>query len=168
LPELQLTPTGDIFVCKSPKTLVLITVMKKIILSLLIGLSFLSCKKEDVVVVVQQQSLDRKLARNTIYGIANPEDGNLIILQSNYTNSGDAAATAKMTMTGVEKWFTTPNGSEKTATGSSCCSSSRPVSVQPLQHGGTLTLAQRINSTANYSNYYVIMMLPLDDAGNPK
>ncbi len=112
--------------------------------------------------------LDRKLARNTIYGIANSEDGNLIILQSNFTNSGDAAATAKMTMTGVEKWFTTPNGSEKTATGSRCCSSSWPVSVQPLQQGGTLTLAQRVNSTANNSNYYVIMMLPLDNAGNPK
>jgi PKD repeat protein len=112
--------------------------------------------------------LNRMLATNTIYGIANPEDGNLIILQSGFTNSGDEAVTSKMTMSGAEKWLTRPNGSEKTATGSRCCTSSWPVSVQALQRSGTLTLAQRINHTANNSNYYVILLLALDSNGNPQ
>ncbi|AEV98803.1 hypothetical protein A4D02_09655 [Niastella koreensis] len=111
--------------------------------------------------------LDRKLARNVINGIANAEDGNLVVLQTD-NSSGYVAATSKITMTGAEKWYTLPNGSEKTATGNRCCSNSWPVSVQTLKRGGTLTLAQRVNYTANYSIYYVIMFLPLDDAGNPK
>jgi PKD repeat protein len=111
--------------------------------------------------------LDRKLARNVTNGIANPADGNLVVLQTDYS-SGFVAATSKITMAGAEKWYTIPNGSEKTATGNRCCSDSRPVSVQPLNQGGTLTLAQRVSYTANYNTYYVIMLLPLDEAGNPK
>jgi drug/metabolite transporter (DMT)-like permease len=111
--------------------------------------------------------LDRKLARSSINGIVNSADGNLILLQTDNANNL-VAATGKMTMAGAEKWYTIPNASEKTATGNRCCSNSYPVSVQSLQNGGTLTLAQRVSYTANFSTYYVIMLLPLDDAGNPK
>jgi hypothetical protein len=68
-------------------------------------------------------------------------------------------------MAGSEQWFVRPDRNQKTATGSMCCSYSYAVSIQSLQRGGSLTLAQRLYYGANNSTYYVIMLLPLDEAG---
>lgn len=108
--------------------------------------------------------LDRKINNNTINSIINSGDGNLIVLNTNSYNF-DGAAVSKINMAGSEQWFTRPDGNQKTATGSICCANSYAVSIQSLQHGGSLTLAQRVYYAANNSTYYVIMLLPLDEAG---
>lgn len=108
--------------------------------------------------------LDRKINNNTINSIINSGDGNLIVLNTNSYNF-DGAAVSKINMAGSEQWFIRPDGNQKTATGSMCCTNSYAVSIQSLQRGGSLTLGQRVYYAANNSTYYVIMLLPLDEAG---
>jgi PKD repeat protein len=111
--------------------------------------------------------LDRKLAKYSITAITTTGDENLIVLQTESGN-GFNAAVSKISANGAELWFTRPNGVQKTQTGSMCCSSSWPISVQPLHNGGTLMVSNRVNYTATYSIYEVMTLLPLDDAGRPK
>ena len=111
--------------------------------------------------------LDRKLARNSITAIANAGDGNVAVLQTEGGN-GFRAAVSKMTLDGAELWYMVPDGTQKTATGSRCCSSSWPISVQPFRNGGILMMSDKIDETDTYRQYDVTTLLPLTDAGKLK
>jgi PKD repeat protein len=112
--------------------------------------------------------LDRKLAPFQVSSIANSEDGNLVVLQSEFGN-GNRINIAKLTLDGVQEWSAYSDGREKTSAGYSCCSSSWPVSISSLGNGGTIVTGYRVNYGNSGSTIHTVtVLLELDDAGKPK
>jgi len=112
--------------------------------------------------------LDRKLATNQVAGVVGTNDGNLVGLQTEWGN-GFRISIGKFTLDGAQLWSAYPEGRQKTANGYMCCSSSRPIDIQPLRNGGTITIGYRVDDDANnYNIHTVILLLQLDEAGKPK
>jgi len=112
--------------------------------------------------------LDRKLAGNDVASICNSGDGNLIVLQSEYGN-GFRMSVAKLTLEGAQQWYAYPDGRQMRPGGYSCCSDSRPATLQRLRNGGVIvTGSDLLDNSTNDNHYSVILLLELDDAGNLK
>ncbi|MGX5817363.1 PKD domain-containing protein [Chitinophaga lutea] len=111
--------------------------------------------------------LDRKLVPGPLRSIANAADGNLIAIQTEYSN-GFRMLVNKLRLDGALLWTAYPDGRQRTATGWSCCADSRPVAILSLKKGGAMVLGTRNNSTPNYSYYSVVLMFQLDDTGKLK
>ena len=113
--------------------------------------------------------LDRKLAPSQVAGVIGSSDGNLIVLQTEPGN-GSRINVSKLSLDGVQQWYANPDGREKLSGGGySCCSSSWPVTIQPLRNGGTIVTGYRANSNIpGYGIYTATLILELDEAGKPK
>lgn len=112
--------------------------------------------------------LDRKLASGQVAAVISSGDGNLDVLQTESGN-GYHLSVAKMGLDGAVKWSAYPDGRQKVAGGYSCCSDSRPISIQPLRNGGVIVTGYSIvNNLTNYSNHTIILMMELDEAGKQK
>jgi len=109
------------------------------------------------------QFTDRKLLSANVNAIAVSATGSIAALMQEWGN-GFRAATAGLSSEGVVKWnagidgtITGPNGSW------GCCFDSWPVIVRELKRGGTIVVANIVNSQQNY--IYVPALLKLDDKG---
>jgi hypothetical protein len=112
--------------------------------------------------------LDRKLAPYQVSGVMNSDDGNLLALQTEWSN-GYRLNVTKLTPEGAVKWTAYPDGRQKTTGGYSCCSDSQPISIQRLRNGGVIVTGYSVvNNATGYNNHTIILMMELDEAGKQK
>jgi hypothetical protein len=111
--------------------------------------------------------LDRKLASNEVTDAISSDDGNLIALQTEPGN-GSRIQVSKLMLDGRVQWSAYPDGRQKQPRGGfSCCASSWPVAVRPLQHGGSITLGYQVVDNGSGIRTDVVIM-ELDEAGMSK
>lgn len=113
--------------------------------------------------------LDRTLAPNEITDAIGSPNGNVIALQTQPGN-GFRIQVSRLTFDGLQQWSTSPDGRQKQPGGGfSCCNSSGPVAIRPLQSGGTITVGYEVLDNGVGSGIRTaILLMELDEAGHLK
>lgn len=112
--------------------------------------------------------LDRKLAPNQVVAVMSSSDGNIVVLQYEFSN-GFRLRTTKLSLDGGQQWNLYPDGRQKMGGGYRCCFDSRPVSIQPLRNGGILVAGSAyVSNAAGNNNYDIALFMQVDEAGKLK